>query len=205
MDNSNPQTDDQGPPAEQALQVTPAVAAEVEQANSDSAPQTADPQAPQTAEPAPEQASSEPPVEQPAPKPIVAAQSPVNTLHNTDVRGAPSVPDSTIPNGGTRRERTEFTSVTWKSSLEKIKKEIESGPWIRMNIHLETGEKRGAFETVNINGVRYEIKKGVSVDLPGPVADMLANYLNIQLGSGNIDVENEFSVDKSTESQDALT
>ena len=85
---------------------------------------------------------------------------------------------------------------------KKIKKKLSTQPKTNFYIPLTTGEKLGqAYETVTINGYRLEIKKGMMVEVPQQVADMLTSYLNIQTSVGiDMRVEN-----KSDDVQKALS
>lgn len=49
---------------------------------------------------------------------------------------------------------------------------------------LEEGEKRGAVESVTINGAKAQIPKGVSVLAPVQVADMIEGYKKAELTAG---------------------
>lgn len=72
-----------------------------------------------------------------------------------------------------------------QSDAKKMQEHLASQPKVRMIIPLSPGEKPGAFETVNLNGFRMEIKKGVSVELPQQVAEVLSEYLQIDLNLAN--------------------
>jgi len=73
-------------------------------------------------------------------------------------------------------------------------------PKVNFIIPLGEFEKPGAYDTVQINGYRLVIKKGVMVEIPLPVAELLANKYKIQLEAGN-----EAKIDRSADVQDALT
>lgn len=67
-------------------------------------------------------------------------------------------------------------------------------------VPLGEGEKEGAFETTNINGYRLTIKKGVMVNIPIQVANLLANKYRIAMTAGS---EKELG-NASKDVQDAL-
>jgi hypothetical protein len=85
---------------------------------------------------------------------------------------------------------------------KRIKEILAAQPKVDFYIPLSAKEKLGqAYETVTINGYRLEIKKGMMVKVPKQVADMLAEFLNIQTSAGvELRVEN-----KSEETQKALS
>jgi len=56
---------------------------------------------------------------------------------------------------------------------EIIKAKLASQPKVRIIIPKEKNESEGAFETVQINGYTLQIKKGVYVEVPQQVADII--------------------------------
>lgn len=64
------------------------------------------------------------------------------------------------------------------SKAAKMKEILSKQPKVRVLIPLEPGEKRGSTESVTLNGYRLNIQKGVYVDVPQQVADVLSNSLN---------------------------
>ena len=48
-------------------------------------------------------------------------------------------------------------------------------------IPLMEGEKPGSVETAQINGHKYTLKKGTMVEVPEPVAKLLANKYKVEL------------------------
>jgi hypothetical protein len=64
-----------------------------------------------------------------------------------------------------------------QTKAERMKANLESQPKVRIMINLEGKEVRGkSVETVILNGYRLNIPKGVYVDVPQQVADVIANY-----------------------------
>jgi len=120
--------------------------------------------------------------------------APVNTEEDKAV-------DKTVPppsNTGTEEKQTEERGVeTYKISksarmaiARKVQKELEKHPKIGYIIPLRDGEKAGeAYESVTINGARFEVKKGEFVELPKPIADMLAHKHSYNLGTKTIPAE----------------
>lgn len=86
----------------------------------------------------------------------------------------------------------------------KVKEELLKEPRVSIMIPLEMGEKAGATMSVTLNGYRLNIQKNVMVSVPRTIAEMIAERLQIQLGTGAIALEREVSIHKSAESSDAL-
>ena len=61
-----------------------------------------------------------------------------------------------------------------------------SFPKVQVVIPLQQGEKPGAVEIVQINGVTLNVKKGVMVALPRPFAELVMNFTNIQMENGSV-------------------
>ncbi len=73
---------------------------------------------------------------------------------------------------------------------------IMKEPRIMIILPFENGEKKGAYKSVNINGWRVEIKKGMQVELPESIwniiaANMKASIDNVQNNSRNIKNQGE--------------
>ncbi len=85
---------------------------------------------------------------------------------------------------------------------KRMREKLNGQPKVDFYIPLTSGEKLGqAYESVTINGYRLEVKKGMMVRVPKQVADMLAEFLNIQTSIGvEIRLDN-----KSEETQRALS
>lgn len=83
---------------------------------------------------------------------------------------------------------------------EKTKQILAKRPKINFIIPLAENEQQGASETVQINGYRLTIQKGVMVEIPKPVADILAEKYRINMIAG----QNK-RIDRSTETSQALS
>ena len=80
---------------------------------------------------------------------------------------------------------------------KKMKEVLWSQPLIPTFIPCEGKEKPGvAEETVQINGYKLTIKKGVMVMLPEQVTKMLWNHLNIN--QGNVGMDKRLDRDQKT-------
>lgn len=79
------------------------------------------------------------------------------------------------------------------------KANLEKEPKVNFIIPLTDGEKPGAFDTVQINGYRLTIKKGVLVPLPQSVAQLLANKYRISMEAGR-----ENRIDRASDVEEAL-
>ncbi len=81
-------------------------------------------------------------------------------------------PKADIRNGAAEEADFEKTKNDMKAMLD-------AQPKVRTFVPLENGEKLGEFLPVNINGYRLNVPKGVYVDVPQTVADIIAESYNI--------------------------
>ncbi len=107
-----------------------------------------------------------------------------------------SIPDPKPP---------EDIELAGKTDIEKTKAYLARQQKLSMHIPLEEGEKEGAFQTVTINGYRLIIKKGVFVELPLPVAQLLAENMKIQLNPEQNELNKSFNINRNAETQKALS
>ena len=70
------------------------------------------------------------------------------------------------------------------ADLERFKKEIEEAPKTKFIVPLDPGEKPGAVQVVSLNGVSFTIKKGSLVDIPMPIAEILAEKYEVEMSAG---------------------
>ena len=70
-------------------------------------------------------------------------------------------------------EALENVRVVRESKVEIIRKKLAAQPVVRMYLPLEGQEKVGTTHPVIINGLRINVPKGVYVDVPQQVADIL--------------------------------
>lgn len=91
--------------------------------------------------------------------------------------------------------------IEYKKMSNEMKKHLDSQPKVQFLVPLATGEKRGAEETVQINGYRMVIKKGTMVTIPQQVAEILADHYRIQMEAGQ-----EYKISsKGSDVEEALT
>ena len=80
-------------------------------------------------------------------------------------------------------KKTSRNSKVEEADFEKTKNEmkavLDAQPKVRVLVPLESGEKLGEFLPVNVNGYRLNVPKGVYVDVPQTVADIIAESFNI--------------------------
>jgi hypothetical protein len=81
-------------------------------------------------------------------------------------------PVSEARNGGAEEADFNKTAGDMKALLDGQSK-------VRVLVPLESGEKLGEFLPVNINGYRLNVPKGVYVDVPQTVADIISESFNI--------------------------
>lgn len=72
-------------------------------------------------------------------------------------------------------------------------------PKVWFMVPLSPHEKEGAYEEVFINGYRTTIKKGVMVEIPRAVMELLANKYQIELEAGK-----DYRIDRNNRTEDAL-
>lgn len=65
-----------------------------------------------------------------------------------------------------------------KTDQEIIKEKLSKQPKVRIIIPRDKGESEGSYETVQINGYTLQIMKGVYVDVPQQVAEIIMESLN---------------------------
>lgn len=88
-----------------------------------------------------------------------------------------------------------------KSKEQAMKEHLAKQPKVRMYIPLEGAEKVGTVYPVVMNGYRLNVPKGVYVDVPQPVADILRTSLQQTEEAGA-----QYRLDKAPkERNDALT
>jgi hypothetical protein len=79
----------------------------------------------------------------------------------------------------------ELTAKFVDKEVVAVRKKLLAQPVVSFMIPLGIGEKKGAYEHVQINGWKAEVRKGQMVMIPQQVAKMLMNYL--QIDQGNIE------------------
>lgn len=81
----------------------------------------------------------------------------------------------------TEREVQQLLNADAKASKERLAKQ----PRCDFLIPLSPGEQPGAYDTVQINGYKLTIQKGVMVNIPRQVAEILAEKYAIQTSAGS--------------------
>lgn len=84
-------------------------------------------------------------------------------------------------NSGMKEERTAVGS-----KAERMKETLAAQPKVRVLVPLEPGESKGTTTSVILNGYRLNIKKGVYVDVPQQVADVLMTSNNQTVEALNV-------------------
>lgn len=79
------------------------------------------------------------------------------------------------------------------SKAEKMKIFLASQPKIRVIVPLSDGEKKGSTQSVILNGYRLNILKGVYVDVPIQVAEVLneSNSVKLELSDHELRIHND--------------
>lgn len=94
-------------------------------------------------------------------------------------------------------ERTDVKK--WEGKAARMKAHLAAQPKVSFLIPLGFGEKKGAYETVIMNGYRLNIMKGVMVEIPRQVAELLAESYQLTAEAGQ-----EFAVDRTDTVKEAL-
>lgn len=94
------------------------------------------------------------------------------------------------------------SKVPYTDVVKETRDKLMNGPKTAFLIPLAPGEKPGAFETVQINGFRLQIRKGAMVQIPVACAEVLAGHYNVQLESG---YGSEKRLDRASDVQKALS
>jgi len=97
-------------------------------------------------------------------------------------------------------EGVSSSDKAYLNKADRMKKHLDSQPKVKFLIPLTPGEKEGAAQTVILNGYRMDIKKGVMVDVPQQVAELLAESYKIQLEAGK-----QSLIERSSEVEEALS
>jgi hypothetical protein len=84
--------------------------------------------------------------------------------------------------------------------VENTKRILDNGPHTNFIIPVFPGESEGSSETVQINGYRLTIKKGVMVNIPLAVANLLAEKYHIAMTAGQ-----DKRLDRDAETERALS
>jgi len=133
-----------------------------------------------------------------APLEIDDSLPPLNTTEELDEDTNPETRQLTVP-------ETVPEAVQVKSKPKEVdvvaetKADLATKPQINFIIPLSDGEKPGAFDTVQINGYKMIIQKGVMVTIPLPCAELLAAKYRINLEAGA-----KSRIDRNVDVQDAL-
>lgn len=87
-----------------------------------------------------------------------------------------------------------------KDVVAQTKAILAKAPHTNFIIPLAEGEQPGAYETVQINGYGLTIKKGTLVNIPMPVAHLLAEKYRIAMEAGR-----SMRIDRDTKVDEALS
>lgn len=80
------------------------------------------------------------------------------------------------------------------------KRKLADAPTTKFMVPFDIGEKHGAVVTVTVNGYRLSIKKGVLVEIPVPVAELLMKHLDVRS-----DVAEKFALHRDEATEEALS
>ena len=80
--------------------------------------------------------------------------------------------------------KNENDNDRWMNKAMRMKASLDQQPKVSFLIPLGFKEKKGTIETVILNGYRFEIKKGVMVQIPKQVAEVLAESYELEMDAG---------------------
>lgn len=83
-------------------------------------------------------------------------------------------PATPVEPRNSKAEETDFEKT--KNDMKAV---LDAQSKVRVLVPLESGEKLGEFLPVNINGYRLNVPKGVYVDVPQTVADIISEAYNV--------------------------
>lgn len=83
------------------------------------------------------------------------------------------------------KDQSKGGAEAYMHGINITKEKLASSPHVDFIIPLTDGEKPGAYDTVQINGYRIEIKKGELVNVPIQVAKLLAEKYRINMTAGS--------------------
>lgn len=120
-----------------------------------------------------------------------------------DEKPAPRVTRAAAPAASKKEEVVPTVGRNIQHELlgdaERTRRALAKEPKVWFMAPLSPFEKEGAFEEVYINGYRTTIKKGVMVEIPRPVMEILANKYKIETESGK-----DFRINRDSRIEDAL-
>ena len=112
----------------------------------------------------------------------------------------PVVPEQTTVHTPQTIAPTQDDKVRYDNRAHRMKKILAEQPHVQFMIPLGIGEKKGAYDTVQINGYKLTIMKGAMVSLPQQVVELLAAKYEVDMTAGA-----EFRVDGDEARSDALS
>lgn len=132
-----------------------------------------------------EQADAEDPTPPVTPEPPVAPfVPPVQPV--AAAPAAPAMPGNLSGAPLPQPESDRDFGITYGKRQAQVKERLSKQPKVAFMIPRNPTEIEGlAYETVQIDGHRMEIKKGVMVYLPQQVAEILAEKYSVELNAGN--------------------
>jgi hypothetical protein len=84
--------------------------------------------------------------------------------------------------------------------IEQTREILKHQEHVNFIVPMASGEKPGAYETVQINGYKLTIQKGVMVSIPKAVANLIANKYRINMEAGS-----ESKIDRDAKTSEALS
>lgn len=118
---------------------------------------------------------------------------------SVDPQPAPAAPAQETAHAPQAVAPTEDSKVKYENRVHRMKKVLQEQPQVQFMIPLGQGERKGAYDTVQINGYKMTIMKGAMVTLPQQVVDLLAAKYEVDMTAGN-----EFRVDGDEAKANAL-
>lgn len=86
------------------------------------------------------------------------------------------------------------------TDIQATKKKLDAEEKIHFMVPLAEGEKAGAVHECFINGYRVAVQKGMMVQIPKSIANLLANHYKV-----NLEVGAQYRIDNDSKKQDALS
>ena len=111
-------------------------------------------------------------------------KNPTTTEQNTQTTKTPDtiqVPVKTLEKA-VKEEGQVFAGVTVYGDQAGISAELGKHPTVRIMIPLMEGEPKGTTQFIGLNGATFHVTKGKMVELPQPLAEIIDNSYQLDLG-----------------------
>jgi hypothetical protein len=135
-----------------------------------------------------------------APSETETDNAPEETVSAPAPMPAPKAPVARVRSVAAGRAKEGRVDAALRGRAQTTKDILDRQPKVRFMIPLDMGEKKGSYHEVQINGYILRIQKGVFVDIPQSVADLLAESFDLTNEAGS-----EYRIDREEKYLNALS